>query len=230
MTISPQFRRRVTLIASVLVFIAMSGCARFGANSFSAIEGSGVAKTEGRTVAAFSEIELGSAMKLHVLQGEKTSVEVTGDDNLVPLVQTTVSGEKLKVSFDGSYSTKLGIDVKITMPKITALSGSGAAGITATGVQGKSLKVQVTGASNATLSGKVEALEVECSGASRVLARELEAKTVRTDLSGASHAEVFASEQLEARATGASSVQYTGKPRQVLPHATGASSVKELAP
>ena len=223
--------RRASLAAWVLAVLAFTlpGCGRFKMGSYSAVEGSGVSKTESRSVGSFSEVEIGNAMKLQVQLGEKTAVEVTGDDNLVPLVQTLVTGDRLTVSFDGSYSTKIGISVKVTTPKLTALSGSGASALTATDFWGNPLKLQLSGASSASVSGKVETLDVECTGASRVLAKDLAAKAVKVDASGVSHVEVNASDQLDAKASGASSIDYVGKPKMVWPQASGASRVTELA-
>jgi Putative auto-transporter adhesin, head GIN domain len=214
---------------SVLVLSSISGCA-FRGGSFSAIEGSGVSKTETRKVDSFSEIDVGNALRLQVQIGDKTTLEITGDDNLVPLVKTKVNGDKLEIGFDGSYSSKMGISVKVTTPKLTALSGSGASSLTASDLQGSKFKLSLSGASNATLTGKVDALEVECSGASRLIAKDLPVKTAKVEASGASHVEVAASEQLEAKASGASSIGYVGKPKEVSPQASGASSVKELSP
>jgi putative autotransporter adhesin-like protein len=215
--------RICTLVLAGMV--ALSGCGKY-----SAIEGSGVLKTESRKVADFSAIDIGHTLRLQLQLGEKTEVEVSGDDNLVPLVQTKVTGDKLEIGFEGSYSTKLGLTVKVTTPKLTALSATGATSVAAAGLKGEKLKLQINGASNATLSGKLDALELDCSGASRVLAKELETKQAKVEASGASHVEVFASEQLEATATGASSIGYVGKPKKILPQAAGVSWVKELTP
>jgi len=220
---------QLLLLIAMLGLLFVPGCFRFK-GSYTAIEGSGVAKTEARTVGDFSQIEVGNAMQLQVHLGEKTAVEVTGDDNLVPLVQTKVAGDKLEISFDGSYSSKIGIVIKVTAPKLTGLSASGASTITATDLKGSQLTLKLSGASSGTVMGKVDALGVECSGASKLLGKELAAKSAKVNTSGASQAEVNVSDQLEATASGASSVRYTGNPKKVLPNATGASNVKELSP
>ena len=98
------------------------------------------------------------------------------------------------------------------------------AGAEAKGLKGKALKVQLSGASNATLSGTVDDLQLECSGASQVHATGLDVQVAKVEASGASAAEVKATKELDARASGASTIRYEGSPALKV-SATGASSV-----
>ena len=90
------------------------------------LRGSGVAKTESREVAQFSEIEVGSAIQLDVTVGEPTSLVVTADDNVLPSVRTEVVGDRLKIYLDTSLSTNIGVQVKASTPELKSLVGSGA--------------------------------------------------------------------------------------------------------
>src|SRR5688572_7889502 len=92
-----------------------------------AVTGSGVAKTEARTVDAFLSIDSGGAWNVEVTNGDKVSVSVSGDDNIVPLITTTVKDGKLTIaSSQGSLNTKLPIVVKVAMPMLATLKLSGA--------------------------------------------------------------------------------------------------------
>jgi hypothetical protein len=55
-----------------------------------AIQGSGVSKTESRSVGSFSKIDLSGSPDVEVAVGPATSVSVTADDNIVPIIETTV--------------------------------------------------------------------------------------------------------------------------------------------
>ena len=121
--------------------------------------GSGVAKTETREVAQFSEIEVGSAIQLDVTVGEPTSLVVTADDNVLPLVRTEVAGDRLKIYLDTSLSTNIGVQVKASTPALKSLVGSDATKINATGVTGEKYQVEVHGASTGEPSSNAEVMK-----------------------------------------------------------------------
>src|SRR5829696_9109223 len=80
----------------------------------SGIKGSGVAKSEQRPIAEFTEIDVGGAVNLELTVGPATKLEVTTDDNLLAHVKTESANERLKISMEGSTSTNLGIRIKCT--------------------------------------------------------------------------------------------------------------------
>jgi hypothetical protein len=208
------------------------------------LRGSGVAKTESREVGGFSEIEVGNAIQLDVVVGEPAEVTVSADDNILPLVKTVLAGDRLKIYVDESFSTDLGVQVKITTPELKALEGSGASRITAGRITGdafslglsgastcdlasdaEALEVTLSGASRSSLVGVTQQLTIECSGASHVDATKLTADKVHAEVSGASSARVFANQELAATASGASNVRYAGNPAKVAQDVSGASTV-----
>src|SRR5437588_1158234 len=152
----PGRRPYASTCALGLIFVstALAGCG-FNLGGGPQVQGSGVVKTEKRDVAAFSAIEVSGAVKLEFTVGDETKVEVTTDDNLLPLFITEVDGETLKIYTKGSTSTNKGMVAKVSGPSPKAITGSGAITAEAKGLKGKALKVQLSGASNATLSGTV---------------------------------------------------------------------------
>jgi hypothetical protein len=214
---------RVRSLAVLTSLVFLGGCA--GAFNQIAVKGSGVAKTEQREVQGFSAVEISGVVQLDCAVGSETKVELTTDDNLLPLVTTQVEGETLKIALKENISTGLGIKAKVTVPALTALTASGATRATVTGVTGKSFKLNVNGASNVTVSGKADRLEVDCAGASHVHAFGLPAQFVTARVSGASQAEVHADEELNADASGASSITYEGAPAKKAANTSGVGKV-----
>lgn len=76
------------------------------------------------------------------------------------------------------------------------------------------------------LLAKVKKLEVDVSGATSLDARDLKAENVEIDISGASNAKVYASNKLEAEASGASHITFYGDPEKVETDVSGASNIK----
>jgi hypothetical protein len=208
------------------------------------IQGSGVAKTEARTVADFTDVDVNTAIHLELAVGAATSLVVTADDNILPHIITEVAGGTLKIHIDASTSTRLGVKVKATTPALNAFQGSGATTTALAGVEADQFKLGLSGASTCTLTGKAKRLDLtlagasrcilngdadrltlDCSGASRVNAAGFTARAVEATLAGASSAEVEATQELTAKAAGASALRYAGSPAQVRQEASGASTI-----
>lgn len=84
------------------------------------------------------------------------------------------------------------------------------------------------GASDMTIKGKAGEAKITATGASNLKAGDLEVKKIKAAASGASDATVWATNELSASASGASSLKYKGTPTIFETHSSGASSVKKI--
>jgi hypothetical protein len=176
------------------------------------VQGNGVAKTELRDVASFDAIDLSGAIQLDLSTGTLGKLSLTGDENLLPLVATTVSGGKLVVSQTKKMAAKTPLLITVTAPNLRRIDVTGAANVRATGIQAPAFSLAVSGAANAELSGEVDKLEVTIDGAGAVRASDLRAKEARVDLSGVGSADVNATDKLKADVSGVGAVRYRGAP------------------
>jgi hypothetical protein len=175
--------------------------------------GSGVQKTETRNVSNFARIETAGAVTLEIAVGPSpTSVVISGDDNVVPRVKTTVSGGVLQIRTEGVHHTKLPMRVKIAMPKLLAIETSGASQINVVNISGERFELDSSGSTKAVIGGTVDKLVLRLSGAGEVDAGGLVAKDADIDGKGASSVEVNATDKLSVRISGASEVTYLGHP------------------
>jgi hypothetical protein len=194
--------------------------------NFGGVQGSGNVQAEKRNLADFNAIEVGGAIEVEVVAQKDFSVEVEADDNLLQFIKTEVSGETLKISTDKRFSTRNPIRVRISAPDIGNLEVSGASKLSLTNLKNDSLRVDSSGASKIKVDGETKNLEVELSGASRLDAENLKTENADIDASGASNATIFVSNDLKADLSGASSVTYSGNPKNLVKKTSGASSVK----
>lgn len=191
------------------------------------VAGSGVAKTESRDIGSFTGIEVSGAVQLDVEVGAKTSVEVTGDDNILPLLFTKVEADTLRIYTKESVRPKVDIVVKVVVPVLTSLKSSGATDVTLVGLAGPALSVDLSGASKLTAKGKVDKLTVNVSGAGKVHTDALDASVVSVDVSGAAYVEVRAKDSLAVSISGAGKVVYSGDPKTVAKDVSGAGRIEK---
>jgi uncharacterized Zn-binding protein involved in type VI secretion len=200
-------------------FLSINSC------NINAIHGSGTAKTESRVVGSFTKIDLSGSPDVEVTVGPATSVAVTADDNILPIIETTVDGDTLKIASKSSYSTSLGVTVKITMPTLDGVSVSGSGDIRAKGLKSGDLDAAVTGSGDVTLNGMVARLHGQITGSGNLRAGELGAKNVRVSVTGSGDATVQATEELDASVTGSGDVRYSGHPPKVRKEITGSGDI-----
>jgi hypothetical protein len=143
------------------------------------------------------------------------SLEITAEDNILPLVETVVRSGTLTLGWrsgTGSISGH-GIDIRIDVRELRAVDASGAAHIDVEGIAGRDFTVTLSGAAQFTGSGTVAELSVDLSGASRARSADLTAHTVTARLSGASTTLLRIVDSLAANVSGASVLEFLGDPR-----------------
>jgi len=240
-------------LSAGIVFLAVSlasGCNASFNILAPGIPGSGVAKEETRLVEAFHALEAGNALQVVVLvnPGAKPSLKISGDDNLVPLVESVIRDGTLilRLKDNSSISPKLPLLAEVVAGELDGVaasgaasvkvkggamvitfsaSASGAAQVTVEGVESSQAVANATGASHVVLSGSAASLKVDASGASQVKAEALEVKDAEVSISGASGVALHASQSVTGDVSGASRLDLHGGPAKQELSITGASQV-----
>jgi hypothetical protein len=202
--------------------ITISNCSPVG------IHGSGVSKTESRAVGSFTKIDLSGSPDVQVAVGPATSVTVTGDDNILPIIETTVDGDTLNIDSKKSFSTSLGVTVKFTVADLDGVSVTGSGDIRVTGLKGGEMDARITGSGDVTLSGAADRLRANITGSGDLRAGDLAAKEVRVTVTGSGDATVRAIEGLDAGVTCSGDVHYYGNPPRVRKGVTGSGDISPL--
>lgn len=196
-------------------------------NNVTGVQGSGNAKTETRSVSGFEKINANGAVNMEIAVGKDFSVTVEADDNILEHIKTETNGDTLRIYSEGRLSTKTKINVKISMPELSAMDINGASTAIVSNANSDSLELKANGASKIKIDGQVKDLDANANGASTIDAETLKAENADVDSNGASTVTVFASNDLKADASGASTIYYAGEPENIKQSSSGASSIKK---
>ncbi len=230
-------RNRVKkIIGIVLIMVLISILAIFTVSckwTVGLVRGSGDIATEEREVSGFHKVHLSGVGNLIITQGDKESLLIEADDNIIPLISTEVSRERLTISFRKGYSFIPTSKIKfyLTVKDLDEISLSGAGYISCEDFKTENLELDVSGAGDIdfkinaerieitlsgaggiTLSGKVDSQQVDMSGAGKYNGENLESRECEITVSGAGTATVNVSEELDVTIKGVGSVDYTGTP------------------
>jgi Putative auto-transporter adhesin, head GIN domain len=191
------------------------------------VAGSGVVKTDSRNITGFTKIKAQNAIDLSVAVSNGYSIVIKADDNVLPSVITELQGDTLFISLKDKTDIKSKVNVSVTVPELTDVQLIGAVHATVTGVKADEFKLDATGASSADVSGRAKTVKIKAVGASSVNAEDLKADKADANAVGASKITVSAADELNADATGASSVMYVGEPKNVKQNATDVSTISK---
>jgi hypothetical protein len=217
----------VGLVALVAV-VAVTAITVFGGlavrNDRDLTRGSGLATTEYRELAPFAAVELAGANTVTVRVGLAQSVAVTGDDNLVEHVTTTVRSGSLFIADYGTFTTEAPMTVAVSVPSLDRVTLSGSGTVTVEGVKSTDFTADLSGTGTLEVSGSVDRVTAVLSGLGTVALRGLVAHDAIARLEGTGDVSVHATSALVATLTGTGSIAYSGSP-SVTAHNTGTGSI-----
>lgn len=217
----------------------------FTINGCISVQGSGKLITAEREVSEFSKVHLKGSGNVFLTPGEKQSLEIITDDNIMPLIETDVSGKKLTISHGNNRLRPTSFEIYITVENLegVGISGSGDiigkdpfvtdtlyAEISGSGdmdleVETGLLETKISGSGSIHLSGKAEDFTVFISGSGKIDALDMEAKNASVKVNGSGDCRVYASETLDAKISGSGDVYYRGRP-QINTKISGSGSLK----
>ncbi len=206
---SPLYGLMTALVALLLV----TGCIlNLGSNG---VKGSGVVKTESRSVTGFSSIDFKSEGKVMVQQTGKESLTIIAEDNLLPLLETRVANHILYLG------TVNNVDINPTKPiefmmevkSLESFNMTGVGSIEAKGIQGKRLAITLIGVGNMTIEGSADSLDLRLDGIGSYHGDHFQTKKATVNSDGIGGAVLNVSDQLNATVSGMGSVEYIGSPK-----------------
>jgi len=226
----------------ILAAVFIAGC--------TAVRGSGDVINIEVPIQGFSRLVASHSFQVNVTVGDEPALTLRVDDNLEDNLSVGVTDNVLRIGLQPRTTVRNAtLEADVTITSLEAIEGSGAVGIHllapivgsafdlrlsgASELDGPvdfvSMAGVISGASDISLSGRVQTADIEASGASDLSMLDLEVDVLRVNLSGASSAEVSVNDSIEASLSGASSLGYRGDPEVSNVDVSGASSIGKIS-
>lgn len=210
------------------------------------VVGSRRVKTEVRSVRGFDGVELFGVGDVTLVQGDRETLTIEAEDNILPLIVSRVERGTLRLGIERpNVETHRPIKFRLSVRGLKRLIASGAGQIETRPVSTptldvdvsgagsvkmerlntESLRVQLSGAGGMRVAGIAQRQQVDISGAGNYQAGRLLTRDTELSLSGAGEARVHASHRFKATVSGAGSVRYSGSPAKTEIKNSGAGSV-----
>lgn len=222
--VSVSKKSKLYSLAACLAALSLLGGCFFSIG----FRGSGIVKTETREVAAFSSISSETVGRVIVQQTGKESLKITADDNILPLLKSSVADNVLYLSIkkDASFNPTKLIQFIVEVKNLESLNIKGVGSLEVKDIQGKKLSISLDGVGSMTITGSVDVLELTLSGVGSFHGEEFKTKQATVRNNGVGTAVVNVSEKLDATASGVGSIEYIGSP-EVQSSVRGVGTVKK---
>ena len=223
--------------------LAGSGCAAYECEA-----GSGKLASETRSVEPFHSVDSLISGDIFIEQGSGSSLKIEAEDNILPLLETSVENGVLVIRPEKCIRPLKPIKVYAGMDEVRSLSLSGSGDIRGTTpidsenlglaiigsgdiemeVNADSLKSRVSGSGDILLEGDATTHEIEIDGSGDVDALGLRTEVTRVKNYGSGDAKVYADRELDIEIGGSGTVFYWGEPEEFNTRVSGSGKVEKL--
>jgi hypothetical protein len=224
----------VSLIAPCICIIALLTVPEPGYSYSSSlfedcVQGNNVKQTVERELPVFNILEISGAFKINIKSTQtRQIVKISGDENILPHIATTPSGNKLVIHSTKPICTEMDITLDISVGNLYALVSSGSDNVRVHEIYADRFSLVLEGAGDIELTGYAKRLDADISGSGDLETRGLKTEETTLNISGTSSANVHAARVLSVNIVGIADVYYTGDPEQVHKDILGAGSLHKI--
>lgn len=197
------------------------------------IRGNGIATSQGRSVSSFNKVKSAGDFEIHITKGNVTEVLINAEENIIPYIETSVSGNTLLIDIPGWHNIKhqLPIKIYVTVPTLESVKQSGSGIITtgffesekfelfisgsgsiSTAVTANIIDASISGSGWMKISGDANQSDLSVSGSGYIDSYDLEVENCVAHISGSGDVKVNAVKSIFAKISGSGSVFYIGNP------------------
>jgi hypothetical protein len=199
------------------------------------VKGNGIARTETREVSGYTSLACGGLIKVEIDYGTSNTIQLEGDENILPYIETYVKDGELtiKVKERTSIKPQLPLRVHVSMTTINGIAQSGSGAIKGSGnftsaqttsiaMSGSGeinlkfnkfsgMSIRMSGSGSVNMEGELSNdLDVSQSGSGSINCEHVMSQNVNARMSGSGNLRVNASKLLDAQISGSGHIYYTG--------------------
>ncbi len=217
------------------------------------VKGDGRVAREARQLSGFDAVSLSGRFDLKIKQSGTPRVEIEGDGNLLPYVETRVvetrKGKTLEIGIKRGYNIQsrqaLRVEVDLASLRALGIAGSGKAEldsfkseqldlsvagsgtVLAPRLEAGKISMSIAGSGDIIAGGKATEGSMSIAGSGDVKAADLAVEELKVSISGSGDAAVQATRKLKVSIAGSGDVRYSGSP-ELSTSVAGSGSVKKL--
>jgi len=197
------------------------------------IEGNYNVVTVTRNVSGFTGVENCGSLQVKIIQDSVAFVEIEGEENLIPYINTDVHGDILKIDIERhrNLDSHYPIIVYVHTPTLGSVEMSGSGSIQSETLTAQQVSLKISGSGNITvpvnvtkvnaridgsgdifLSGSATQADFEIDGSGDIHAYSMTTKECMADIAGSGSIYTTVTDVLDVVISGSGNVYYSGNP------------------
>ncbi len=221
-------RLRLSILFPLFAALLLSSCIFMGPS----VKGNGEVVEDVRELGKFNSVKVTSGMNVYFVQGDKPSVVVVADENLLEIIETKVNDNTLEIRARANIWSATSKKVVITTNKIREIHGTAGSNIYTDGrlivdkltlqasagcnfkmdLDGQSVDVSISSGANVFLTGKSKQFCAKTSSGANLKAEDFKAEVSEIKVSSGANAWVTTMKELTAHASSGGNIFYYGSP------------------
>lgn len=198
----------------------------------SCVDGVGPVIAEDRAIKAYSELDVNISADVLVIPGDEYYLRIEAQENLLPVIKTSVSGKTLKIDSKRCVQSDDPIQIELTVPMLSSINinGSGSVktsemmktedldiGVNGSGtfsgdIYANSVEASINGSGNILMNGTAKTLDVEINGSGDFRGLGLKSFETEVVVRGSGNVDVNVLNMLDVEVLGSGDVRYVGNP------------------
>lgn len=178
-------------------------------------KGSGIVKTEKRSIASFDSIDANYVGSIQVRSQGQESLEISGDDNIIPLITTEVKNGTLYIRPTKGYNPQQKLQIIISTPDLKKFVFDGVGKANLSNVKNDRLEIVVNGVGDFSASGETKEADITLSGVGSLDAKNLHTVNAKVNSTGVGNVDIYVTGKLDAKTSGVGKINYYGSPKIV---------------
>lgn len=212
-------------IAAAMVLTVISSCTKLR------LRGDGAIVSETRNVSSFTSIDVDGDVDVEVYQSNENKVILTAYQNLIPVYETKVKGNTLKLGFRDGYwnvrNNNMRVEVYTTDVNSVNLNGSGDVRV-GSSIASQDFNARINGSGSIVVDNNhFENVNFKVNGSGDIDAKKAVCKNVYADISGSGSIDVNVTNMLTVKISGSGNVNYWGDPVTVNTDISGSGKVRK---
>lgn len=209
-------RTRQIFSGGTVISIGAGGTQVFHAGGGHMVIGSGKGIVQSRELTgSFDSLEVTGSAGIDVRRGDRCTIEVHGEDNVVDFLETELVGSTLQVGIKRgvNFTSHLPLKVVATAPAVSEVDLSGSGDVRLSGLDQDELRVELRGSGDVVADGRVSIVSLALQGSGDIDTRRLQARKATIKLHGSGDVRAYASEEAKVRLHGSGDVTVKGRPK-----------------
>jgi hypothetical protein len=224
-------KKKTYILLFIAITIAFTACEDIWLDC---IEGNNNPVEVSRNISEFDELSVTGPFDVYVTRADSFSLRIDAEENLIPEVETRVTGERLYVETTDNHCLRNNYPIKIYVTasniKEARLTGSGLIQIdsvlheyfeidnTGSGdveigyMETVKLDIRLTGSGDIEAKGSATETDIGLMGSGDVRLIDLEQDYTEVNLTGSGDTYVYVVEKLKAKIMGSGDIYYKGSP------------------